>query len=73
MRKDRPNSAGNGVAILVNNSIKYKRVTQLYECEGKLDAMYSGGVVTRGAGYSGATVSSGATDFSSGVDFVFLT
>lgn len=37
VRKDRPDRKGGGVAIFVNNKLKYKRVPSLFDCDGKLE------------------------------------
>jgi hypothetical protein len=37
VRKDREGRSGGGVAIIVKNGLKYQRMKNLYNCEGKLE------------------------------------
>lgn len=37
IRKDRMNNRGGGVAILIKDSIKYKRVADLFDCGGRIE------------------------------------
>lgn len=38
VRKDRIDRMGGGVAILISNGVKYKRITDIYECDSKIEA-----------------------------------